>query len=132
MVMNNLDFEMPLTASFGGKTANSCMPSELPEIPTYSFEFTNMSPTECPEREVNRGEMLREIQALRFAIVDLAEYLDTHVNDERAICLHREYCIKLRDLEDKYQKVYGPLTIFFPCNKWRWLEEPWPWERGNF
>ena len=30
-----------------------------------------------------------------------------------------------KELKDKYQKVYGPLTINFPCNKWRWLEEPW-------
>ena len=37
-----------------------------------------------------------------------------------------------KELMDKYQKVYGPLTINFPCNKWRWLEEPWPWERGNY
>ena len=50
----------------------------------------------------------------------------------RAICLHKEYCYKFEDLADKYQSIYGPLTIMFPCNKWRWLEEPWPWERGNF
>ena len=36
------------------------------------------------------------------------------------------------ELKDKYQKVYGPLSIYYPCNKWRWLEEPWPWEGGNF
>ena len=41
-----------------------------------------------------------------------------------------KYCQELKDLEDKYQKVYGPLTINYPCNKWRWLEEPWPWEGG--
>ena len=40
--------------------------------------------------------------------------------------------MKLKDLKDKYQKVYGPLSIYYPCNKWRWLEEPWPWEGGNF
>ena len=39
---------------------------------------------------------------------------------------------EVKDLKDKYQKMYGPLTIFYPCNKWRWLEEPWPWERGNY
>ena len=32
------------------------------------------------------------------------------------------------ELKEAYQKVYGPLTKEFPCNKWRWLEEPWPWE----
>ena len=29
-------------------------------------------------------------------------------------------------MRDMYQKVYGPLMITYPCNKWRWLEEPWP------
>ena len=35
-----------------------------------------------------------------------------------------------RMFNEAYQKVYGPLTIEYPCNKWRWLEEPWPWEGG--
>ena len=80
---------------------------------------------------MTRENMLNEIKSLRFAITELALYLDTHTEDERALCLHRKYARELKDLEDKYQKVYGPLTINFPCNKWRWIEEPWPWERGN-
>ena len=43
-----------------------------------------------------------------------------------------EYSKKLRVMMDNYQMKYGPLTNEFPCNKWRWLEEPWPWERGNY
>lgn len=77
-----------------------------------------------------RAEMLKRIKCLQFAIVELAEYLDTHPDDEKALCLHNKYCRELKDLEDKYQKVYGPLTINYPCNKWRWLEGPWPWEGG--
>ena len=34
-------------------------------------------------------------------------------------------------LSDKYQRVYGPLSIYCPCNSWRWLENPWPWERSE-
>ena len=49
-----------------------------------------------------------------------------HPQDDKALCLHRKYCKQAKDLKDKYQKVYGPLTINYPCNKWRWLEEPWP------
>lgn len=79
-----------------------------------------------------RREMMYKIQSLAFAINELALYLDTHPEDERALCLHRKYCKKLKDLKEKYQRVYGPLTINYPCNKWRWLEEPWPWERGNY
>ena len=88
---------------------------------------SNMMSNGC---EDTRTEMIDRIKALNFAIIELGLYLDTHVNDEKAICLHRKYCKEYRELTDKYQKVYGPLTIQFPCNKWRWLEEPWPWEGG--
>lgn len=79
-----------------------------------------------------RRKMMEDIRCLDFAITELALYLDTHPDDQKALCLHRKYCKEVKDLKDKYQKVFGPLTINFPCNKWRWLEEPWPWERGNF
>lgn len=79
-----------------------------------------------------RREMINQIRCYDFAINELALYLDTHPEDEKALCLHRKYCKQAKELKDKYQKVYGPLTINYPCNKWRWLEEPWPWERGNF
>lgn len=88
-----------------------------------------------PERTIDceqREEMLQQIRCYDFAINELALYLDTHPDDEKALCLHRKYAKQARDLKDKYQKVYGPLTINYPCNKWRWLEEPWPWERGNY
>ena len=81
--------------------------------------------------DCSRADMLNSIKSLNFAVIELGLYLNTHPDDEKALCLHREYCRQLRDLKDKYQKVYGPLSIYFPCNKWRWLEEPWPWEGGN-
>ena len=79
-----------------------------------------------------RRDMMDQIRALEFGIVELALYLDTHPEDQKALCLHKKYCKEVKELKDKYQKVYGPLTINYPCNKWRWLEEPWPWERGNY
>ena len=82
------------------------------------------------EKRETRAEMLKKIKCLKFAIVELALYLDTHPYDEKALCLHNKYCKELKDVCDKYQKIYGPLTIEYPCNKWRWLEEPWPWEGG--
>ena len=72
-----------------------------------------------------RQEMMKQIKCLNFAIVDIAEYLDTHPDDRKAICLHKEYCNQLEEIKDKYQRIFGPLTIYYPCNKWRWLEEPW-------
>lgn len=80
---------------------------------------------ECEnKRDEIRESMMMQIRELNFAIIELGLYLDTQPDDQRAICLHREYSKQIRDLKDKYQKMYGPLTIYYPCNKWRWLEEP--------
>lgn len=86
----------------------------------------------CNDNDTTREELMAKIKSYNFAVIELALYLNTHPDDERALCLHNSYAKKLKDLKDKYQKVYGPLSIYYPCNKWRWLEEPWPWEGGNF
>ena len=82
--------------------------------------------------DCEREQMLMQIRELNFAVIELGLYLNTHPEDQKALCLHRKYAKELKELMDKYQKVYGPLSIYYPCNKWRWLEEPWPWERGNY
>ena len=94
--------------------------------------YVNYSNDNCECNENERREMIRQIKCYSFAVTDLALYLDTHPDDEKALCLHNKYSKELKELKDAYQKVYGPLTYYYPCNKWRWLEEPWPWERGNF
>ncbi len=80
----------------------------------------------CDGNDPTRQELMEQIKGYNFAIIELAEYLNTHPDDEKALCLHNSYCKTLKELKDKYQKVYGPLSIYYPCNKWRWLEEPWP------
>lgn len=137
IIENNYTNVDSMSTGIDMNTNNSCCccnsNNSAPKIPVYSYEFTNIEPEEtCDEKEMTREEMICKIRSLDFAIVELAEYLDTHNDDKKAICLHKEYANELRELKDKYQKVYGPLSIKFPCNKWRWIEEPWPWERGNF
>ena len=114
----------------------NCMPNNMANMnwamqnSMNSVQNNNMSECECNEFNQTRADMIERIKCLNFAIIELGLYLDTHPDDEKALCLHRKYCKEYRELTDKYQKVYGPLTIQFPCNKWRWLEEPWPWEGG--
>lgn len=79
-----------------------------------------------------RAKMMQKIKSLNFAVIELSQYLDTHPNDRKAICLYKEYANELDEVKNKYQKIFGPLSIYFPCNKWRWLETPWPWERSDF
>ena len=79
-----------------------------------------------------RADLLKEIMSLDFALTELQLYLNNQPDDEKALCLYKKYAKELKELKDGYQKVYGPLTKEFPCNKWRWIEEPWPWEGGIF
>ena len=117
---------------------NNNMATELENEMNEMVLFGNEKNNECNDRRnceelrETRREMAEKIKCLEFAINEFALYLDTHPDDKKALCLHRKYVKECKELKDKYQKVYGPLTINYPCNKWRWLEEPWPWERGNY
>ena len=86
----------------------------------------------CDLKESKRRKMINEIKALNFSIIELGLYLDTHPCDTRALKMHNDYSVRVKELKDEYQKAFGPLTIFYPDNKWSWIESPWPWERGNF
>ncbi len=127
MMMN---FNDNCGCSCGFEMNNSCDMNQDKCACNCKFEFEPKNECEV-NNEMTREEMAKQLKCYRFAIIELGLYLDTHPDDEKAICLHKEYSNRFKDLSDKYQKVYGPLTIMFPCNKWRWLEEPWPWERGN-
>ena len=101
------------------------IPNECSCTCKYDFKLNEMEDTnELPSKE----ELAEKLKCYRFAIIELALYLDTHPNDEKALCLHNEYARKFKNLEDLYQRLYGPLSIMYPCKKWRWLESPWPWE----
>ena len=46
---------------------------------------------DCRE-DMKRHEMIDQIKALDFSIIELGLYLDTHPEDQKALCMHREYC----------------------------------------
>jgi spore coat protein JB len=78
------------------------------------------------------GKMLMELMAADFTAIDLGLYLNTHPCDQRALSLYRNCALKAKMLRECYEKMYGPLTHMSPHStegcKWRWIEEPWPWE----
>ena len=79
-----------------------------------------------------RQRMLRRVQIYEFALDDARLYLDSHPCDRAAL----DYYKKHQDLREKaYQEFvqrFGPLmandNVY--TDKWTWVEEPWPWERG--
>lgn len=73
---------------------------------------------------------MSELQALAFAIQELALYLDTHSNDCEAYNLYREYQTvynKCMQQLPEHQRQMNH-TIKSDCDSYQWLSDPWPWE----
>ncbi len=78
-----------------------------------------------------RRELLRKIQELEFACIDLNLYLDTHPWDQRALAEFNAFASQLAMVKKQYESMYGPLSNFgqsFSQYPWQWIESPWPWE----
>lgn len=75
-------------------------------------------------------QMMRQIQELDFAIVDLTLYLDTHCYDTRAISRLQELVAQSKDLRAEYVKLFGPIMARDVVNadKWVWAEQDFPWD----
>lgn len=76
-------------------------------------------------------QLLEEIQAIDFVIVELNLYLDTHPNDFEAIQQFNHATKKSMQLKINYEQKFGPLMNFgrsysnYPFN---WVDTPWPWQ----
>lgn len=73
---------------------------------------------------------LSELQAVNFAVQELALYLDTHRDDLEALERYRQYQQMYHEMNKEYTQRHGPM-----CHKDRttakdyaWLSDPWPWE----
>lgn len=76
-------------------------------------------------------DLLKKMQELEFACIDLNLYLDTHPTDQRALMDYNTYAYQFAVVRSQYESLHGPLTNFgfsqgqYP---WAWLQDPWPWE----
>lgn len=75
---------------------------------------------------------LSELMALDFAVDELGLYLTTHADDKEALSLYWNYIELAREGRKRYQETYGPLlqTDLTP-GRFRWLDDPWPWDEGG-
>ena len=95
---------------------------------------------ERPEwiREVpsgNRNQLLKYITEVSFGVYEALLFLDTHCEDREALRYFRQNNEKRNFAMKEYAKLYGPLTISTAeddCDsKWKWVNQPWPWEGGE-
>lgn len=79
-----------------------------------------------------RQKLLMEINETSFAVNDIMLYLDTHPDDKKALEFFHDNMQKRKRALEEYEKQYTPLTMDY-CKheeKWKWGEEPVPWEGG--
>lgn len=83
---------------------------------------------ECDQ--LNRKELIKKIMEYKFAINDMALFLDTHPCSEKALKKHNEYSTNYNKYKEQYENKYGPLSIDAETDSWeKWVYELWPWER---
>ncbi len=86
---------------------------------------------------VNKNELtdtpMHELQALGFALHELALYLDTHRNDMEALELYRKYQQVYHNAMKKYENQCAAMAHGIPSDAkcYAWLDDPWPWEYGK-
>ncbi len=86
-------------------------------------------------RQMNRMELLDHINKVSFAVDEVKLYLDTHPCDRDALAYFKEYSRQRNEALTEYAGLYGPLTIDTAdasCEeRWKWINEPWPWQEGG-
>jgi len=77
-----------------------------------------------------REKLLKRIQMADFAIVEAAQYLDTHPEDAQALGYYHKYRDMRKEAMEEFEQTYGPLSIYGNSAKtsWKWSKTPWPWE----
>ena len=82
-----------------------------------------------PQNE--KEALLYQVMQYKFALTELDLYLDTNPNDIEMINLYNQYLNIEKQMSDKYESMYGPLTLnsnYLNKNNWTWKNSPWPWE----
>lgn len=133
---SGLEGRMPSSAPL----ANAYVPYQLENPPKYEARKGLIRGTLFPGLDlpfmgmVNQKEKnvtpMTELQALGFAVQELALYLDTHRNDREALMLYREYQKMFDHCRSEYCKKRGPMDHFQVSEEagYNWLDDPWPWE----
>lgn len=82
-----------------------------------------------------RKDLMERINIASFAVDDVKLFLDTHPCCEEALEFFEKYQHERNCALTEYAKYYGPLTIDTldanACDRWTWINEPWPWQEGG-
>jgi spore coat protein JB len=76
-------------------------------------------------------QLLEQLQAVDFVLVELTLYLDTHNGDNEAIKQFNQFALERKKLKKAIESKFGPLQQFgnsYSGYPWNWDDTPWPWQ----
>jgi spore coat protein JB len=91
----------------------------------------NQRGLEKMKKPPNYYKDLEDLQAIDFAILELALYLDTHPDDYDAIAEYNMLTKQRKHIKKAFEIQHGSLTSFgysYARYPWDWKEAPWPWQ----
>ena len=92
--------------------------------------YKNYTPKEINANNEQEA-LLYQLMQYKFALIELNLYLDTNPNDTNALNLYNQYLINKKQIMNKYETMYGPITIDSnntATTTWNWNNTTWPWE----
>jgi spore coat protein JB len=83
---------------------------------------------QLPERYY---QLMEEIQAVDFVLVELTLYLDTHQTDQQAMQQFNQFAQYSKQIKQQFESEFGPLLQYgnsYTDANWSWGTSPWPWQ----
>lgn len=82
----------------------------------------------------SREELLAQVNQAGFSALDTGLFLDTHPCDAAALSYMNEAIEAYESAKSTYEAQFGPLTMrdSRDTSYWSWVNDPWPWEGGNY
>lgn len=87
-----------------------------------------------PDNRPCKKDLLDWIDIVSFAADEARLFLDTHPNNAAALEYFDEFQKQRVQALKEYAKYYGPLTVDSENNssdRWMWINNPWPWQKGG-
>lgn len=80
---------------------------------------------------MNEREMLlKRVQICDFALNDTALFLDTNPDDQLALAYYKKYSAMRAEAVQAFTQKYGPISRsdYDGGPRWKWVDDPWPWQ----
>jgi spore coat protein JB len=76
-------------------------------------------------------QIMEQLQAVDFVLIELTLYLDTHPDDMEAIQQFNQFTKERKRIKKTFESQFGPLLQYgnsYSGYPWNWKDSPWPWQ----